>query len=125
MKDSFASLGMTGKCKCLILFALILLTGCKEKVEMDLEMYNSEQVSLMVKGKKVYTYDEGTGQSAYNRTLRQFRAGNDDMTNFFVLTCSELPREEGQEIRTDIQWTSGNTVKTSNGVILKVERRCR
>ena len=66
MRDSFASLGMTGKCKCLILFALILLTGCKEKVEMDLEMYNSEQVSLMVKGKKVYTYDEGTGQSAYN-----------------------------------------------------------
>ena len=38
---------------------LLALTGCKEKVDMDLDMYNSEQISLMVKGKKVFTYTEG------------------------------------------------------------------
>ena len=64
----------------IIAFTVLACTGCKEKVDMDLEMYNSEQVSLMVKGKKVYTYDEGAGQMAFNRTLRQFRTGNDDMT---------------------------------------------
>ena len=106
----------------LLSLAVTLLTGCKEKVEMDLDMYNSEQVSLMVKGKKVFTFDEGAGQMAFNRTLRQFRTGNDDMTSFFVLTCSELPREEGQEIRADIQWTSGNSAKTTKGITLKVEK---
>ena len=106
------------------LLSLLACTGCREKgkVDMDLEMYNSDQISLMVKGKKVYTYDEGAGQTAFNRTLRQFRAGNDDMTSFFVLTCSDLPREEGQEIRADLQWTSGSSVKTTNGVTLKVEK---
>ena len=109
--------------KCLYIIALVLLcAGCKEKVEMDLEMYNSDQVSLMVKGKKVFTYSEGTCQLGYNRDLRQFRAGNDDMTSFFVLTCSELPRQEGQEIQAELKWTSGSSVKTSGGLALKVEK---
>ena len=109
--------------KCLYIIALVLLcAGCKEKVEMDLEMYNSDQVSLMVKGKKVFTYSEGTCQLGYNRDLRQFRASNDDMTSFFVLTCGELPRQEGQEIRAELKWTSGSSVKTSGGLVFKVEK---
>ena len=100
---------------------LLALTGCKEKVDMDLDMYNSEQISLMVKGKKVFTYTEGTGQLGYNRSLRQFRAGNDDMTSFFVLTLDELPRQEGQEIRGGVQWTSGSSVKSTN-LTFKVEK---
>ena len=109
--------------KCLYIIALVLLcSGCKEKVEMDLEMYNSDQVSLMVKGKKVFTYSEGTCQLGYNRDLRQFRASNDDMTSFFVLTCGELPRQEGQEIRAELKWTSGSSVKTSGGLVFKVEK---
>ena len=106
------------------IIALMVLvgTGCKEKVDMDLDMYNSEQVSLMVKGKKVFTYTEGTGQLAYNRSLRQFRAGNDDMTSFFVLTLDELPRQEGQEVRGAVQWTSGSSVKSTNNLVFKVEK---
>ena len=109
--------------KYLYIIALLILvgTGCKEKVDMDLDMYNSEQISLMVKGKKVFTYTEGTGQLGYNRSLRQFRAGNDDMTSFFVLTLDELPRQEGQEIRGGVQWTSGSSVKSTN-LTFKVEK---
>ena len=105
----------------IIALSILVGTGCKEKVEMDLEMYNSDQVSLMVKGKKVFTYTEGTGQLGYNRSLRQFRAGNDDMTSFFVLTLDELPRQEGQEIRGGVQWTSGSSVKSTN-LTFKVEK---
>ncbi|MBR5256924.1 MAG: hypothetical protein IKV62_09145 [Bacteroidales bacterium] len=106
-----------------IIVLVLLCTGCnRKKVEMDLDMYNSNQISLMVKGKKVFTFDEGTCQLGYNRNLKQFRAGNDDMTSFFVLTCTDLPRTQGQEIRADLQWTSGSSVKTSNGLTFKVEK---
>lgn len=110
--------------KYLYIIALVLLcTGChKKKVDMDLDMYNSTQVSLMVKGKKVFTFDEATGQLGYNRSLKQFRAGNDDMTSYFVLTCSELPRQEGQEITGNLQWGSGGSGKSSNGLTFKVEK---
>ena len=107
-----------------IIAFVLLLTGCKEKVvvDMDPEMYQSSQVSLMVKGKRVFTFDEGTGQLGYNEKLRQFRAGNDDMTSYFVLTCKELPRTQGQELKADLQWTSGNSSKSSNGLTFKVEK---
>ena len=110
--------------KYLYIIALLVLmgTGCKEKVDMDLDLYNSDQVSLMVKGKRVFTFTEGTGQLGYNRTLRQFRAGNDDMTSFFVLTLEELPRQEGQEIRGSVKWTSGSSVKSTSGLTFKVEK---
>ena len=111
--------------KYLYIIALVLLcTGCKKKemVEMDQDMYRSDLVSLMVKGKKVFTFDDGPGQLGYNEKLRQFRAGNDDMTSYFVLTCKELPRTQGQELKADLQWTSGNSVKSSNGLTLKVAK---
>ena len=106
----------------ILLTALAVLTACEKKVEMDPELYNSDQVSLMVKGKKVFTFTEGTMQLGYNRSLRQFRAGNDDMTSYFVLTCSEPPTAKGQEIRAEIKWTSGSSVKTSSGLTFKVEK---
>ena len=112
--------------KYLYIITLLILsaTACKEKetVEMDLGMYESNQVCLMVKGKKVYSFSDGEGQLAYNRTLKQFRAGNDDMSNYFVLTCADLPRQEGQELRADLQWTSGSSVKSSTGITFKVEK---
>ena len=106
----------------IIVLLPLLCSGCKEKVDMDLDMYNSDQISLMVKGKKVFTYSEGDGQLGFNRTLRQFRAGNDDMTSFFVLTCDELPRVEGQEIRAELIWTSGSSVKPPVSLVFKVEK---
>ena len=54
----------------IIVLAVLACTGCREKVDMDLEMYNSEQVSLMVKGKKVFTFDEATGQIGSSRSDR-------------------------------------------------------
>jgi hypothetical protein len=107
-----------------IVSLLLAATGCRDpkKVEPDPVMYESNQVSLMVKGKQVFTFTEGDGQLGYNPSLKQFRAGNDDMTSFFVLTCTDIPRQAGQEIRADIQWTAGNSVKSSNNITLKVEK---
>ncbi|MBR6864155.1 MAG: hypothetical protein IKM75_04760 [Bacteroidales bacterium] len=105
----------------IIILSALALTGCKEKVEMDLDMYNTEQVSLMVKGKKVFTFSEDNGQLGFNRTLRQFRASNDDMSDYFVLTCSELPRQEGQEIRAELKRGYGSHISTSN-IVFKVEK---
>jgi hypothetical protein len=44
------------------------------------------------------------------------------MTSFFVLTCKDTPRTQGQELKADLQWTSGNSVKTSGGLTFKVEK---
>ena len=102
---------------------LLLLSSCGEKVEMDPEMYDSHEISLMVKGKKVFNVAEGDRQLAFNPDLSQFRAGNDDMSSYFVLTCRELPRQEGQEVTADLRWTTGgNTVKSQKNILFRVEK---
>jgi len=105
-----------------LIAAVLLLAGCKGKVEMDPGLYNSDRICLMVKGKTVFSYTEGTTQLSYNRSLREFRAGNDDMSQYFILTCSELPTREGQEVRGNIRWTSGSSVKSTDGILFKVEK---
>jgi hypothetical protein len=99
---------------------VLLLAGCNGKIEMDPQLLTTDQVSLMVKGKMIFTLEDG--QLAYNRKLGQFRAGNDDMSRFFILTCRTSVLQEGQEVTADIQWTSGNTVKTQKGLVFKVEK---
>ena len=101
---------------------LPLLVSCGKKVEMDPLLYESGDIALMVKGKTVFTYTEGSMQLGFNRALRQFRAGNDDMSSFFVITCSDLPQEEGQVLTADVQWTSGSSIRTSSGLTFKVEK---
>jgi hypothetical protein len=106
----------------LTLALLPLLATCGKKVEMDPVLYESDTIALMVKGKTVFTFDEGTMQLGFNRSRRQFRASNDDMTSFFIITCSDLPRQEGQELTADVQWGSGSSVRTSSGLTFKVEK---
>ncbi len=106
----------------ILLTTLSVLTACEKKVEMDPELYNSDQVGLMFKGKKVFTFTEGTMQLGFNRSLRQFRAGNDDMSSYFVITCSDLPTTVGQEIRAEVKWRSGSSEKTASGIPFKVEK---
>lgn len=106
-----------------ILLAVIVMAGCDRKTkepETDPEIKSATQVFLKVKGNTVFKYSEGNTQMTCNEKLREFRAGNDDMSSFFVVTCSELPFREGQELRADLKWTSGSTVKSSTGVSFKV-----
>lgn len=100
---------------------LLFLCSCREKeIGMDPAMLQSSTVSLQVNARMAFTYDSVNGQMAFNREKRQFRAGNDDMSGFFVITCSELPVKVGQEITADLRWTSGSSVKSAGGVRFKV-----
>ena len=106
-----------------ILLAVVLVAGCNPKTkepETDPDIKTADQVFLKVKGNTVFRYSEGNTQLGYNERLREFRAGNDDMSSFFVITCSDLPVREGQELRADLRWTSGSTVKSATGVSFKV-----
>lgn len=112
--------GMTGRI--LAVAGLILLAACEPKNKIDPELSGMTEVGLKVKGKTVFTCTEGTTQLAFNRSLRQFRAGNDDMTSFFVVTCDQLPTLEGQQVKADIQWTVGSSRNSISGITFQVEK---
>lgn len=103
------------------LLALLLMGGCRTS-EMDPGMLASDTISLMVKGKTVFTLPEKEGQLGYNQQRKEFRAGTDDMTSFFVLRCEPLPTSEGQVITGSLRWSEGETVRTRNNLSFRVEK---
>ena len=103
-----------------IVLGALVLAGCHHAPEMDPALLETPAVSLKVKGKSVFTFDGNTSQMAWNATSRTFRAGNDDMTAFFTLTCSELPHEDGQKLKADVTWKNGGSLKSKNGATFQV-----
>ena len=100
---------------------LVLGTGCSRD-GFDKSDFEITDVCLKVKGSVVYSYVSGASQMALNRGRKEFRAGTDTMSDYFLLKMSELPRENGQVLTGTLQWTTDDDVVTRNSLSFKVER---
>lgn len=103
------------------LLLTVLAPACTREVRIDPALAESEAPCLHVKGKMVYMHDDNTGQLAYNATEHRFRAGNDNMSEYFSVTCSETPIETGQTVQAGVVWTQG-TGNQSRQLSFRVEK---
>jgi hypothetical protein len=102
---------------CLVLSA----AGCNRDGfnKSDLEITD---VCLRVKGEEVFAYIPYATQMSLNRGRKEFRAGTDTMSDYFLLKMSELPREHGQVFTGTLQWTTADDIVTRTGLSFKVEK---
>lgn len=104
-----------------LLLCLVAAVACIGEARIDGELLQSDVPCLKVKGKMVHLYDEATGQLGHNATLHQFRVGTDNMSDFFILTCDQEPREAGQTLSATLYWTQDHNVQKREGLALRVE----
>ena len=83
---------------------------------------NNSEVCLRVNGEAAYAFDPDHGQLGYNSSINQFRASNDDMSEFMVITCTASPVKEGQEITAQAEWTSGGSIQSNNNITFVVSQ---
>ncbi|MBQ9893519.1 MAG: hypothetical protein IJM35_10245 [Bacteroidales bacterium] len=83
---------------------------------------NNSEVCLKVNGKMAYSFDPDHGQLGYNSSLNEFRASNDDMSEFFILTFKEAPAREGQTVQASAEWTSAGAVQSNNSITFSVSK---
>lgn len=104
-----------------ILALALLAAGCNRDgfSKADLEI---KDVCLKVKGEEVFSYIPYATQLSLNRGRKEFRAGTDTMSDYFLLKMSELPREHGQVFTGSLQWTTADDVVTRTGLSFKVEK---
>ncbi len=106
----------------IVLSGLFLLTtGCEGSFNMESEMLKSEKICLKAGGKLIYEYNPATDQLGFNKSTCQFRAGSDNMGDYFTATCAERPSKKGQTIDVTLQWTENNTVVRKKRT-MKVEK---
>ena len=104
-----------------LLCATLFLVACVDQRTRNAFSEN-EGVRLMVGRDITFTYDPATCQLAFSRDLREFRAHTDNMSDFFVVTFTELPAAFGQFVTADLTWTTERDVLTRKNLTLEVIR---
>lgn len=106
----------------LIIMTLILcLTGCRE-YDIEEILLQREDISLTIKGEDIISYRPETFQISHNARKNEFRVFEDDMGNWFALTCRERPSSTGQVLKADLRWTSTSTTKSRKDLSFSVEK---
>lgn len=81
-----------------------------------------EELMLTWKGAVQVTYAPQTWQCSFNTARNEFRVNDDNIANYFVIRCSEMPSSEGQELSGDVEWTVKTNIKRYEGLRFKVEQ---
>lgn len=92
---------------CCCACAIACASACHEDREFDVKLPSRyDMPCLIVSGSLKHLYDTATWQELYSPTERVFCVGNDTMSDYFRLTLSAVPAEEGQTLIGMVEWTS-------------------
>lgn len=101
--------------------AILLSSSCIKETEMDPAMLESGQISLKVRGKTVFIYDEDDHQVSSNIHKLEFRVGSDDMTEYFIIHLDAFPAAVDQDVSADIRYVTGRGAsRKRDGLSMKV-----
>jgi len=105
----------------LLVAATVILVACPGP---DIpEILDDETPSLTVKGVRQFRFNELTCQESFSISRKEFRAGDDKMSNYFVLTLNQLPVTEGMSIKGNLQWTTDDDVRTLKNLTFSVLKK--
>ncbi len=100
--------------------AMGIICGCEQHV-FTVEQFNeTESISLSIKGARIIEYKAETHQMGFNLVECEFRVHDDDMANYFIIRCNEMPSTTGQKVTADIEYTTPDDVKSRNGLEFEV-----
>lgn len=104
-----------------ILSAAILMAACDRSVEPDEAFLAGQDIQLKVNGQVIYTYDPLTWQLSYNAGLKEFRAFDDPVKNWYMVKCDKVPSAVGDKITATITWSTSGQPSTLTGTMKVVK----
>lgn len=111
---------MTRKNLTILIAFIFAICSCVEPKPND-SFLESNDLCLIFKDKIIHKYDPLTWQLGYNQTKKEFRVYNDNVSDFYILTCNQLPQKVGQEIQGDLKW-SDSSIKNRKNLTFTVKK---
>lgn len=103
--------------------AFLTLPGCApDGPALEQEFTESSSVCFTVRGEVEHRFDPLDWQAVYSPSKCEFTVCNDNMSDFYTLRCSALPRQGGDEVKCDVTWTTYSDIKKKSGIRFKVTR---
>ena len=104
-----------------IIFTALILAGCAD-VSIDEVLLSSNDVSVSLKGKVLYTFNPDKAQAAYDRENNLYRYLDDDLGCWFEVRCHTRPATAGEVIKADIDWATRTSFRTEKEMVFSVEK---
>ncbi|MDD6254307.1 MAG: hypothetical protein ACI3ZO_02710 [Candidatus Cryptobacteroides sp.] len=106
----------------LFAIASAFLSGCSKGYDPDPDFLASDRIMLKIGGTEKMVYAPDNCQIGFNRSLKQFRVCNDNMSEYYILTCNALPVEVGQNITCSLKYASGASSYIRGNLSFRVEK---
>lgn len=106
----------------IILLTVLSMTSCVRGHGPDKQFLENENITLTIGGREKIRFCPDTWQLSYNEYNKQFRANNDTMSEFFILTCSDIPVRPGQSIKCSLKYTDGGIAVYKTGMQFEVQK---
>ena len=107
--------------KLLMLILVFAAVSCN-RFDVDEILLLRNDVSLTWKGEEQFVYDPTSCQMGFNASRKEFRVQTDNLSSWFVISCSDMPSSEGDEIEADISWTGTTDTRSMKALKFKVEK---
>ena len=104
-----------------LILSILAAAGCN-RYDVDEILLVRDDISLTWKGVEQFCYNPADCQMGYNASKNEFRAQADNLSSWFVITCSEMPASEDGEIEADISWTGVTYTRSMKGLEFKVKK---
>lgn len=101
-----------------ILILVLLFCGCDRNKEMQV-LVEDGTIRLTVGGYNQFVYDAATCQMGFCREKGEFRVGTDNMSDYFILTVSEIPSSVGQVVNCSLIWTTWSSLESKSRIALE------
>jgi len=115
---------MKTPCKYLILFVPVLLLTFSCSNSDIPEILEDDTPSLVIKGASQFRFDAQSCQESFSVSRKEFRVGDDKMSDYFILTLDNLPLTEGMKVSGRLMWTTDDDIRTLSNQkfsVLKVD----
>ena len=101
----------------------VAVSGCiSDGPALEKEFTDSSQIGFTVKGEVEHRFDPSGWQTVYSPSRCEFVVCSDNMSDFYMLRCSRVPREVGEEVGCDVTWTTYSDNKKKKGLEFKVTK---
>lgn len=98
--------------KRILLLALTIITAGCNTYDIDEILLQRDDVSLTIRGEVIFSHDPLTCQLGHNPESCTFRAYDDDLGHWFILSCKSTPDTEGQSLNANLEYTTQTDTKT-------------
>lgn len=107
----------------LVTMSLIALCGCQRGDGFDFDLIGAyPQPCLLINGTPATSVAPDGAQYVYSPTSKTFCAGTDTMSDYFLVTLSNIPSSEGQKLTASVEYTADSTQKYLTNLSFTVEQ---